>query len=76
MAPVVHGLEEQYRNRIDFLYLHVEEPRNADAKRKLGFTSTPHFFFLSPDGTTVQIMQGVVPADSVRRALDQLLSGR
>lgn len=76
MTPVVHGLEEQYRHRIDFLYLHIEEPRNEDAKRKLGFTSTPHFFFLNPEGATVQVMQGVVPPDSVRRALDRLLEGR
>jgi thioredoxin-related protein len=76
MAPVVHGLEREYRDRIDFLYLHVAKPRNEDAKRRFGFTSTPHFFFLRANGTPVHVMQGVVPGDSVRWALDRLLEGR
>jgi thioredoxin-like negative regulator of GroEL len=74
MAPVVHGLEQQYTGRVDFLYLNVAETRNADAKRALGFTSTPHFFFLRRDGSPVREMQGVLPADSLRRALDALLA--
>lgn len=74
MAPVVHGLERQYEGRIDFLYLHVGEPRNVAAKQRLGFTSTPHFFFVRADGTTAEAMQGVVPADSVRGALERLLA--
>ena len=73
MAPVVHGLEQEYRNRIDFLYLNVADDANAEAERRYGFTSTPHFFFLRPNGTTVSNVQGVVPGDSLRRRLDALL---
>jgi hypothetical protein len=65
-----------YRDRVDFLYLHVAKPQNQEAKRGLGFTSTPHFFFLRADGSTVDMMQGVVPGDSVRQALERLLAGR
>lgn len=72
MAPVVHGLEKQYAGRIDFLYLNVADPRNADAKRTLGFRSTPHFFLLQRDGTPADTLRGVVPADTVRAALDRL----
>jgi hypothetical protein len=73
MAPVVHGLEQEYAGRIDFLYLNVAEARNDSAKRALGFTSTPHFFFRRTDGSTVKVMQGVVSGDSMRVALDALL---
>lgn len=66
MAPVVHGLEQQYKDRVDFVYLNVADPRNADAKRSLGFVSTPHFLFLGSNGAPVDTLQGVVPADSVR----------
>ena len=45
MAPVVHGLEQLYRGRIDFLYLNIDDPRNDSAKRAFGFRATPHFFF-------------------------------
>lgn len=72
MAPVVHGLEQRYRGRVDFLYLDVKDPRNAAATKRLGFVSTPHFFFLRADGTMTETMQGVVPSDSVARALERL----
>lgn len=73
MAPVVHGLEEQYRGRVDFLYLDVSDPRNEAATGRLGFTSTPHFFFLRADGSAVEVIQGVVPRDSLAGALDRLV---
>lgn len=73
MAPVVHGLEQEYQGRIDLFYLNVAEARNDSAKRALGFTSTRHFFFRRANGSTVKVMQGVVPGDSVRRALEALL---
>jgi hypothetical protein len=74
MAPVVHGLEREYEDRIDFLYLLVTDPKNTGAKERLGFRATPHFFFLRSNGTIVTQMQGVVPGDSVRRALEDLVA--
>jgi thioredoxin-like negative regulator of GroEL len=73
MAPVVHGLEKQYKGKVDFLYLNVAEARNDSAKRALGFRSTPHFFLVSSTGVGRDSMQGIVPSDSLRGALDQLL---
>ena len=39
---------------------------------RLGFVATPHFFLLKADGTPVVQMRGVVPRDSLVRALDRL----
>ena len=74
MAPVVHGLERQYRGRVEFLHLDVSDPRNAGAKERLGFDATPHFVLLRADGSPVETMQGVVLRDSLARALDRLLA--
>ena len=76
MAPVVHGLEQQYQGRVDFLYLNVADSANAEAKKALGFKATPHFFFLRADGSPTDTLQGVVPADSVRASLDRLFALR
>ena len=75
MVPVVHGLEKQYAGRVDFLYLNTADPKNSAAKVRYGFVSTPHFFFVRADGTPVHALQGVVPEDSVRRALGLLVEG-
>jgi thioredoxin-like negative regulator of GroEL len=74
MAPVVHGLEKQYQGRVDFLYLNIAEARNDSAKRAFGFRSTPHFFLANRAGAVRESMQGVVPADSLRAALDRLVA--
>jgi thioredoxin-like negative regulator of GroEL len=74
MAPVVHGLATQYEGRVDFLYLDIADPRNANAAKRLGFEATPHFFFLRADGTPVARLRGVVPRDSLAGALDRLLA--
>jgi thioredoxin-like negative regulator of GroEL len=73
MAPVVHGLEKEYEGRVDFLYLNVAEAQNDSAKRVFGFRATPHFFLANAAGAARESMQGVVPADSLRAALDRLL---
>lgn len=76
MAPVVHGLEKQYAGRIDFLYLNIAVPRNDSAKRAFEFRATPHFFLVDARGAYQASMQGVVPEDSLRGALDRLLQSR
>jgi thiol-disulfide isomerase/thioredoxin len=75
MAPVVHGLAKQYEGQVDFLYLYVADPGNQAALDRLGFVATPHFFLLKADGTPVAQMRGVVPRDSLVRAVDRLRAG-
>jgi thioredoxin-like negative regulator of GroEL len=72
MAPVVHGLEQQYKSRIDFVYLNIAESQNDSAKQAFGFRATPHFFLVNARGIVRDSMQGVVPVDSLRVALDRL----
>ena len=59
MAPIVHGLELQYRTQVDFLYLDVQDPRTNAAKARFGFSATPHFFLLDGQGNVLGEWQGV-----------------
>lgn len=70
--PIVHGLEKQFKGRIDFLYLHVGELRTRDVKARLGFKSTPHIVLLRADGTKVREFSGVVEESVLVQALDDL----
>ena len=74
MAPVVHGLETKYKGKVQFLYLDTSDPRTVEARQRLGFGATPHFFFLRGDGSEQADFQGVVSEDSVVRSLDRLLA--
>lgn len=72
MAPIVHGLERRWSERIDFVYLDVADSATTPAKARLGFRATPHFFLLRRDGTVAREFQGVVPEDSLAAALAAL----
>ena len=74
MAPVVHGLEQQYAGRVDFVYLDVKDARNAEAKARLGFRSTPHFFVVSADGRVLHAWQGVVSRETIEARLRPALA--
>lgn len=72
MAPIVHGLESEWKTQVEFLFVNVGDSSTVPARRKLGFTTTPHFFFLSATGEIQRVMQGVVPRESLEVALRAL----
>jgi thioredoxin-like negative regulator of GroEL len=69
MVPIVHGLEKRYSERVDFLYLDVEDSATTAAKSRLGFRATPHFFLLAADGTVLGEWQGVQARSVLEEAL-------
>jgi hypothetical protein len=69
MAPVVHGLEQQYGDRIGFAYLDIEDERNDGFKRDLGFRLQPHLFLLDGQGAVLQQWVGAVSREDLEAAL-------
>ena len=70
MAPVVHGLEAEYFDTVNFAYLDIDDPANADFKRDLNFRVQPQFFLLNENGEVIQQWFGSVSADVFRGAFD------
>jgi len=73
MAPIVHGLEVEYYNRINFVYLDVDDAANADFLKQLGYRYQPHFMLIDGDGNILQQWLGPVAADDFRNAFDTYL---
>ncbi len=73
MAPIVHGLEAEYSENINFVYLDIDDPENADLLRFLGYRYQPHFFLIDRDGTIVNQWLGPVTAADFRSAFDSQL---
>jgi len=76
MKPVVHGLEQQYKGRLDVLYFDISETKYADVQRKLKFRSTPHFILLTKDGERVAEWMGVTPEATLKASIDKLLPAK
>lgn len=74
MWPVVHGLEAQYGEQIDFVYVNVDDPGNRPLMQALGRRGQPHFILLDGEGAKVTEWFGRVPEGQFTAAFDQVLS--
>ena len=73
MAPIVHGLETEYKDRINFVYLDIDDPRNETFKRDLGYRVQPHFLLIDGDGSIIQQWIGPVPEETFQFSFDLAL---
>ncbi len=73
MAPVVHGLEARYGDRIDFVYLDIDDPQTSPFKSQLGYLVQPHIFLLDGQGEIQQQWLGLVSEADLEAALQALL---
>jgi hypothetical protein len=69
---VVHGLEAEYHQEIDFVYLDIDDGRTDPFKRELGFGYQPHLFLLDEEGRIVEQWIGYVEGQRLARAFDRL----
>lgn len=73
MAPIVHGLEVEYYNQINFVYLNIEDPLNDQFKVQLGYRYQPHFFLIDGEGNILEQWLGPVTEEDFRGTFDQYL---
>lgn len=73
MRPIVHGLEAEYSEKVQFTYLDMDDPATSDIKQELGFIWRPHFFLLDGDGQIIKQWVGYVEEAELRGALDGAL---
>lgn len=69
----MHGLEATFGDRVNFVYLDIDDPRTNPFKAKLGYIAQPHIFLLDPDGKVLAQWLGPIQGDEVRQAILQAL---
>ncbi len=65
----MHGLEQQYGQNVNFIYLDIDDPRNDDFKRQLGYRVQPHIFLLDGNGKELGQWLGLVSREELEAAL-------
>jgi thioredoxin-related protein len=70
---VVHGLEAEYFDKIDFVYLDIDDSRTDEFKRMFGYLVQPHIFLLDGEGNVIQQWLGIVPESEFRSVFDDLI---
>lgn len=69
----MHGLEAEWQDEIDFVYLDIDDPRTESFKRELGYRYQPHLFLLDEGGNILQQWLGMVAADDLEDAFLEAL---
>jgi len=70
----VHGLEQQYGDKVNFVYLDIDDSRNDSFKRQLGYRVQPHIFLLDANGQVIEQWLGLVSKDDLEAALKAVAS--
>jgi hypothetical protein len=71
LAPVVHGLEAEWGEQVNFVYLDIDDPATEPFKRQLGYRVQPHMFLIDGDGQVLQQWLGYVDGETLEAALQQ-----
>lgn len=73
MAPLVHGLEEQYDSQVRFIYLDIDDPANKPFKEELSYRYQPHFFLIDDEGNILDQWVGYVSVGDFLGSLEYAL---
>jgi hypothetical protein len=68
----VHGLEQQWGDKVNFVYLDIDDPQTAPFKRALGYQYQPHLFLLDGQGTILREWVGFVSEEDLAGALREV----
>lgn len=71
----MHGLEDRYSDRLNFVYLDVDDANTQEFKRQLGYRYQPHLFLLDGDGNVLEQWVGFVPEQVLEDAILRYTEG-
>lgn len=69
----MHGLEDVYSDRVNFVYLDIDDQRTQEFKKALGYRYQPHIFLLDQDGNILNQWLGPIQGEVVETAILQAL---
>lgn len=73
MQSIVHGLQEQYGERVTFASAEIEDPVTAAWRKQYRVRGTPFIVLLGQDGQMAHRIYGVVEASELQQWLERLL---
>jgi len=73
MAPLLNGLEGQYKDRIQFVYLDIDNPATQPFKSDLHFRIEPEYYLLDGQGKVLKQWSGYVSREELQAVFDAVL---
>ncbi|GJV95110.1 thioredoxin-like protein HCF164, chloroplastic [Tanacetum coccineum] len=76
LAPDVYKVEQQYKDRVNFVMLNVDNTKWEQELDEFGVEGIPHFAFLDRDGNEEGNVVGKLPQKYFRENVDALATGK
>ena len=73
MAPIVHGLKNEYGDRIQFTFLDIDDRATRTWMDELNYVGRPYYVLLDAEGNILQKWSGFVPEEQLRAAFEEAL---
>jgi len=73
LAPEIHTLETHYGDKINFIYLDIDDPENDIFKQQLHYQQQPQFYLLDREGNVVRQWLGSVAFDELVSTFESIL---
>ena len=70
----MHGLEVEYYDKINFVYLDIDNPANDTFKKELNFRYQPQLLLLDGNGQILYQWIGPIPKEEFVAAFEDVLS--
>ena len=73
MLPIVHGLEREFGERIDFVRVNILIPENKTLMEQYSFSTTPEFYLVDPQGEIIGFWGDAFEEAELRQAFEEAL---
>jgi len=70
----VHGLEAEYEEQMNFVYLDIDDPDSDPFKAALGYRVQPHTFLVDEHGKVLREWLGRASEADLRQAIEDALN--
>jgi hypothetical protein len=75
MAPIVHGLKNEFGDRMLFTFLDIDDPKTKVWMEELSYVGRPYYVLLDAEGNILYKWSGYVPADNLQTKFEEALGG-
>jgi nitrogen regulatory protein PII-like uncharacterized protein len=73
MAPVINALEAKYHDRMNFIYLDIDDSANIIFKQTLDYQFAPHFFLLDGQGNIIKEWTGFMKVEDLETVIQAVV---
>ena len=74
MAPIVHGLKNEYGDQMVFTFLDIDDPDTKTWMEELVYVGRPYYVLLDAEGNILYKWSGAVPEADLREKLEEALN--